>query len=162
MNSVHQLDVARYVTGLEFVRAAAEVATLHADVEVEDSAAAVMRLSNGGVASLGAAAHSPGAADKEQVEIDGTGGRIDLPDPSGARRAWLRVFLRRAWEDLPAGRRLELDVGERDTYLELLGEFVQALAEGTPLPATVDDAAAALTTVHAIYESAATARSVSV
>jgi predicted dehydrogenase len=116
MNSIHQLDLVRHVTGHSFVRASAEVATLHADVEVEDSAAAVLRLSNGGIASLAAAAHSPGATDEEQVEIDGTEGRIDLLDPSGNRGA-LRVFLRRRWEELPAGRKLDLDIGETDTYL---------------------------------------------
>jgi len=161
MNSIHQLDLVRYVTGHSFVRVSAEVATLHADVEVEDSAAAVLRLSNGGIASLAAAAHSPGATDEEQVEIDGTEGRIDLLDPSGNRGA-LRVFLRRRWEELPAGRKLDLDIGETDTYLELLRGFVLALAENKPPPVTAGDATEALATVLAIYESSATGRAVDI
>jgi UDP-N-acetyl-2-amino-2-deoxyglucuronate dehydrogenase len=160
MNSIHQLDLVRHVTGHSFVRASAEVATLHADVEVEDSAAAVLRLSNGGIASLAAAAHSPGATDEEQVEIDGTEGRIALPDPSG--RGALRIFLRRPWEELPAGRRLDLDIGETDTYLELLRGFVLALTENKPPPVTVHDATQALATVLAIYESSATGRAVDI
>src|SRR5581483_7517985 len=62
MNSIHQLDLIRYLTGLSFVRAVAEVATAYADVEVEDTAAAVLRLSNGAIVGLAAAAHSPGAS----------------------------------------------------------------------------------------------------
>jgi len=161
MNSIHQLDLVRYVTGHSFVRASAEIATLHADVEVEDSAAAVLRLSNGGIASLAAAAHSPGATDEERLEIDGTEGRIDLPDPSRNPGA-LRVFLRRRWEELPAGRKLDLDIGETDTYLELLRGFVLALTENKPPPVTARDAAKALATVLAIYESSTTGRAVDI
>lgn len=154
MNSVHQLDLVRYVTGLSFTRASAEIATLHADVEVEDSAAAALRLSNGGVVSLVAAAHSPGAADEERIEIDGAAGRIDLPDPTGSARTRLRVFRDGAWETR--------DAGESDTYLELLRSFVGALDDGTPPAATADDAAAALATVLAIYAAAHERRSVTV
>jgi 1,5-anhydro-D-fructose reductase (1,5-anhydro-D-mannitol-forming) len=157
MNSIHQLDLVRYVTGLSFVRVAAEVATLHADVEVEDSAAAVLRLSNGGVASLVAAAHSPGAVGEEEIEIDGTEGRIDLPDLSSGNAAAVRVFLRRPWEQLGAGRREVVRVGRTDTYLELLRAFARAIEDGTPPAATIDDAASALATVKAIYASARSA-----
>ena len=162
MNSIHQLDLVRYVTRLSFVRAAGEVATLHADVEVEDSAAAVFRLSNGGVASLVAAAHSPGATDEEEIEIDGTEGRIDLPDPSSEHAASVRVFLRRPWEHLAAGSREEVHVGRTDTYLELLRSFVSAIEHGTPPAATVHDAAGALAAVLAIYASATSAGTVDV
>jgi predicted dehydrogenase len=157
MNSIHQLDLVRYVTGLSFVRASAEVATLHAEVEVEDSAAAVLRLSNGGVASLVAAAHSPGASDEEQIEIDGIEGRIDLPDHSSGNAATARVFLRRPWDRLGAGSREVVEVGRTDTHLEFLRAFVRAIEHGTPPAATIEDAASALATVHAIYTSARSA-----
>jgi predicted dehydrogenase len=95
------------------------------------------------------------------VEIDGTEGRVDLPDPSGNRGA-LRVLLRRPWEQLPAGRKLDLDIGQTDTYLELLRGFVLALTENTPPPVTARDAAKALATVLAIYESSTTGRAVDI
>jgi predicted dehydrogenase len=154
MNSIHQFDLTRYVTGLSFVRAVAELATLYADVEVEDSAAAVLRLSNGAIVSLAAAAHSPGAAYEERIEIDGSAGRLDLPDPSDRNTGSLRFFLARPWSDLPAGRWLDVETSDDDVYLELLRGFVAAVQEGSPLPATADDAAAALATVLGIYESA--------
>ena len=63
MNSIHQLDAFRYVTGLSFVGVLAATATLSSDIEVEDAASATLRLSNGGLANLVATAHSPGAGE---------------------------------------------------------------------------------------------------
>jgi predicted dehydrogenase len=162
MNSIHQLDLVRYVTGLSFVRALAEVATSHADVEVEDSAAAVLRLSNGAIASLAAAAHSHGAAHEERIEIDGSAGRLDLPDPSGPDAGSVRVYLTRPWEELAAGRWLELELTRADPYLDFLGGFVAAVERGAALPATSEDAAAALASVLAIYEAASSGGAVEV
>jgi predicted dehydrogenase len=158
MNSVHQLDAVRFVTGLSFVRAQAAIATMHADVEVEDTAAAVLQLSNGAIASLAAAAHSPGAVDDERIELDGAEGRLDLPDATGDGQPGLRLFLRRRCAELPARKWVELDVDESDAFHELLRRFVQAVAEGGEPPASAADAAAALATVLAIYESAETGR----
>jgi predicted dehydrogenase len=162
MNSIHQLDLTRYVTGLSFVRALAELATSYADVEVEDSAAAVLRLSNGALGTLVAAAHSPGATHEERIELDGSAGRLDLPDPSGPDAACVRVFLTRPWNDLAAGRWLELETARNDAYLDLLRDFVAAVERGSALPATADDAAAALATVLAVYDAAASSGAVDV
>jgi len=122
----------------------------------------VLRLSNGGVASLTAAAHSPGAADEEQIEIDGGDGRIDLHDPGSGRAGELVLFLRRPWEGLAAGTRVVVNAGRSDTYLELLRGFVRSLRDGTAPPATADDAAEALATVLAIYASAGAGHTVTV
>src|SRR5262249_53865763 len=101
MNSIHQLDAVRFLTGLSFVSAAAATATLHAAVDVEDSAAAALRLSNNSVASLVASAHSPGAVKEERIEVDGAGGRMVLPDPSARERLLARLYLRPPWRNLP-------------------------------------------------------------
>jgi predicted dehydrogenase len=160
MNSIHQLDLTRYVTGLSFVRASAELATVRAGVEVEDSAAAVLRLSSGAIVSLAASAHSPGATGEERIELDGTAGRLDLPDPSGPDAGSLRVYLTRPWNELPAGRWLEVEASGEDPYLGLLRGFVEAMEQGSALPATAEDAAAALAAVLAIYEAAGTGTAV--
>ena len=158
MNSIHQLDVVRFLTDLSFVSAMALTATLHADVEVEDTAAAVLRLSNGGIANLVAAAHSAGAVAEERIEFDGAAGRLDLPDASGDGRASLRLYLRRPWRQLPAGEWLQLDVDRAEGYHALLNGVATAIHHGSRPPASANDAAAALATVLAIYESAETAR----
>jgi predicted dehydrogenase len=154
MNAIHQLDLVRFITGLDAASVAAEVATLYADVEVEDSAAAVLRLSNGAIASLAAAAHSPGAEHEERIALDGSLGRIDLPDPSGAGADELRVYANGQWDEL----RVE-GPDAYDTYVRAFFDAVRG--DGDP-PATADDAAAALATVQAVYRSAAEGRRVEV
>jgi predicted dehydrogenase len=156
MNSIHQLDAVRFMTGLSFVSAMAATATVHAAVDVEDSAAVVLRLSNDGLASLVASAHSHGAVHEERIELDGAEGRLDLPDPSAPAPLRLRLFLRRPWRDLATGEWIELEVEETDAYAELVGGVVDSIRAGSNPPASADDAAAALATVAAIYESAET------
>ncbi|MGB9821285.1 MAG: Gfo/Idh/MocA family protein [Pseudothermotoga sp.] len=51
---VHKVDLIRYLTGLEIVECTAMVGTLEKDASVEDVASAVLRLSNGGFATLDA------------------------------------------------------------------------------------------------------------
>ena len=158
MNSVHQLDAVRFVTGLSFVRAQAAVATMHADVEVEDTAAAVLRPLERCDRKPRRRRAQSGRVDDERIELDGTEGRLDLPDATGDGQPGLRLFLRRRCEELPARKWVELGVDESDAFLELLRSFVQAVAEGGEPPASAADAAAALATVLAIYESAETGR----
>jgi predicted dehydrogenase len=90
-------------------------------------------------------------------------GLFFISDRTGdPKRAQVRVFLRRPWEQLPAGRRLDLDVGETDTYRELLHGFVLALTENKPPPVSAHDATEALATALAIYQSSATGRAVDI
>jgi predicted dehydrogenase len=152
MNAIHQLDLVRHLTGLEIVSVVAETATLYADVEVEDCAAAVLRFDNDALGSLVASAHSPGAAAEERIELDGSLGRIDLPHPSESARP--RLFLRRPWNDLRAGEWIALDAPDGDPYLEYLRAFNAAVQGVGPPPAEPADAAAALGAVLAIYEAA--------
>ena len=156
MNTIHQLDLVRHVTGQEFVRAAAEIASLVAGVEVEDTAAAVLRLSDGGLVSITASAHSPGADNDERIEMDGTEGRMDLPDPYG--HGPLRLFVRRPWESVDANRWSDIDPPRRDAHAGLLRGFLEAIRHGAAVPVGAPDAAAALAAVLAIYRSAASGR----
>jgi predicted dehydrogenase len=158
MNSIHQLDALRYITGLSYVRAVAEIAALWARVDVEDTASAVLRLSNGGLVNLTACAHSPGAHGEERISIDGELGRIDLPAPLDGGP--VRLFLRHRWQDRPAGEWIDIPTAERDCYVEMVRRFVGAVQTGAEPPATAADAAAALATVLAIYESARSGRAI--
>lgn len=159
MNAIHQIDLVRFLTGQEFVRATAETATWTPSIEVEDAAAAVLRLSGGAIVSLAAAAHSAGATLEERIELDGRLGRLDLPDPYGD--GTLRVYLRRPWSDLAAGEWTDIPAIRRDPYVELIRRFAAAVTAGpevaTDLPGA-RDAAAALSTVRAMYRSAVSGR----
>lgn len=151
MNSIHQLDTLRYVTGLDFTRATGEIGTFFAPAEVEDSAAATLRLSNGAIVSLVAAAHSPGSLREQTIEIDGEDGRLDLPYPY--EPGTLRLY-DKAWSELAAPH--------VDMHARMLGAFIDAIRLCTPAPATARDAAAALAAVSAIYRSAAEGRCINI
>jgi len=151
MNSVHQLDTLRYITGLDVVSVSGEIDTFTAPGEVEDSVSATLRLSNGALVNLTAAAHSPGAAGEETIEIDGTRGRLDLPDPFGDGP--VRLYRDGAWETI--------EVPRPDSHALMLGDFLSAVIDGREVPAGAGDAAAALEVANGIYRSAAEGRTIS-
>ena len=99
MNSIHQLDAFRYITGLSFVGVLAATATLSSDIEVEDAASATLRLSNGGLANLAANAHSPGAATRNGSKSTAATGASICPNSSSGEP--VRLFLRRPWRGSP-------------------------------------------------------------
>jgi predicted dehydrogenase len=152
MNAIHQLDMLRSVTGLEMGEATGLTGTLVADVievEVEDTAAGVFRLSNGAIGSLVAGAHVAGAAAAETIEIDGTLGSLRIPDlyvPGDCS-----VYLRRAWRDLPPGTWTTVASADADPFRATIQGFCGAVRDGRPAPVGAADAAAALAVVLAIY-----------
>lgn len=154
MNTIHQLDTLRYITGLDYVSAQGEIATFHAAAEVEDAGAATIRLSNGGIVSIVASAHSPGANHDETIEIDGTQGRLDLPDPFGIAPLRLYRAASKVWS--------EIAVERPDSHLFMLESFVEAIVKDGAVPAGAEDAAAAIGAVNAIYRSAAQRRTIDI
>jgi 1,5-anhydro-D-fructose reductase (1,5-anhydro-D-mannitol-forming) len=146
MNTIHQLDTLRYVTGLDYTAATGAVATFTAPADIEDTASATLTLSNGGLVSIAAAAHAPGADHEETIEIDGTAGRLNLPDPFGTAPLRLYRNADAAWRDIPVDR--------PDSHLRMLESLVAAILDDAPVPAGAADAAAALGAVLAVYRSA--------
>ncbi len=155
MNAIHMIDVLRMVTGLELVEVSGVVGTLVADpglVEVEDTAAAVFRLSNGAIGSLAAGAHVAGMTEGETIEVDGTHGSLRMPDLYGSGSC--SVFLRRGWADLPAGAWTEVPSPPTDPFGVTIDAFAAAVREHRPAPVGAQDAAAALGAVLELYASA--------
>jgi predicted dehydrogenase len=152
MNTIHQLDTLRYITGLDYVSAQGEVATFRAAADVEDAGSATLRLSNGGLVSIVASAHSPGANHEETIEIDGTLGRLDLPDPFGIAPLRLYRSESKVWNDIAVDR--------PDSHLLMLESFADAILKDTPVPASAGDAAAAIAAVNAIYRSSTERRTI--
>jgi UDP-N-acetyl-2-amino-2-deoxyglucuronate dehydrogenase len=148
MNTIHQLDAVRYITGLDFASVSGAIATMAAPagVDVEDAASATFTLSNGGLLNLVATAHSPGAEHEETIQIDAAAGRLDLPDPFGS--APLRLYERAAgWR--------EIAIERADSHRAMLEAFLDSIHEDSPVPAGAADAAAALAAVTGLYRSAA-------
>jgi predicted dehydrogenase len=154
MNTIHQLDTLRYITGLDYVSASGEIATFRAAADVEDAGAATLRLSNGAILSIVASAHSPGANYEETIEIDGTLGRLELPDPFGIAPLRLYRSEARVWNDIAVER--------PDSHLLMLESFVDAIVNDQPVPASAADAAAAIGAVNAIYRAALERRTIDI
>jgi predicted dehydrogenase len=151
MNTIHQLDTVRYITGLDAVSVAGAVETFAAPagVDVEDAASGTITLANGAMLNLVASAHAPGASHAETIQIDGTLGRLDLPDPFGP--APLRLYERGlGWQEITAER--------PDSHRLMLQAFLDAVVDDRPVPAGATDAAAALAIVTGLYRSAAEGR----
>ncbi|HZY68517.1 MAG TPA: Gfo/Idh/MocA family oxidoreductase [Devosia sp.] len=154
MNTVHQLDTVRYITGLGYVSATGEIATFRAVADVEDAGSATLRLTNGGIVNIVASAHSPGANYDETIEIDGTLGRIDLPDPFGVGPLRIYRSESQVWN--------EVAVERPDSHLLMLDSFVGAVVKNEPEPAGAADAAAAIGAVNAIYRSVRERRTIDI
>jgi predicted dehydrogenase len=154
MNAIHALDVLRAVTGLDVTDVTGFTATLIADpaeVEVEDTAAAAFRMSNGAIGSLVAGAHVPGMTGGETIEIDGTDGALRTPDLYGPGDC--SVFLRRTWRELPAGAWTTIPSPATDPFRATIDAFSAAVRSHLPAPVGAADAMAALRVVLRLYAS---------
>jgi predicted dehydrogenase len=162
MNASHLLDAVWHLTRLAVTRVAGEAGTLlaPADVEVEDIAVATMRFENGALGSLIAGAHLAGAREgDEYFDLYGSGGQMRLPDPY--TDGPLRVFLREAWRDLPAGEWVEVRGAPAPVHQRAVEDFARAVQAGQPAPISGHDARRVLATVLALYASAAEGRAIS-
>jgi UDP-N-acetylglucosamine 3-dehydrogenase len=157
MNSIHAIDLVHAITGLVVERMAGETGTLMAEgVEVEDSASATFRLSNGAIGALVAAAHSKGASGDESVEIDGTLGSVRINDLYGS--GGCSVYLDQAWEGIEP--RIEpqtwatVNDQPADVYREATEDFFRAVCERRQAPVGAQDAEHALAAVLSLYQDA--------
>jgi len=160
MNTSHLLDALFYISGLNVTAVSAEIGTLVASVEVEDTATATLRFNNGAIGSLIAGAHIPGAHEDEYCSIYGTGGQIRLPDPYGSDP--LRIYLKQAWRDFTAGQWHSIPTQPVPVYQRAVEDFARAVRSGQCTPIDAGAARQVLAVVLAIYQSAAEHRTVTI
>jgi predicted dehydrogenase len=153
MNSSHLLDALFYITGLTATSVSAETATLVANVEVEDIAAATLRFDNGAIGSLIAGAHIPGANNDEYCWIFGTKGQIRLPDPYGSQP--LQIYLKHSHQQFSAKQWHTLALESVSVYQRAIDEYAKALQTDKCVPIDAKAARQVLAVVLAIYQSAA-------
>jgi UDP-N-acetyl-2-amino-2-deoxyglucuronate dehydrogenase len=158
MNSIHQLDLVRWITGSPYVRVMADMGAPTPGVEVEDRGVALLRLDGGAQVALAAQAHSPGARSQERIEIDGTLGRLDLPDPYTPGP--LKAYFRRPWGEFAQDRWHDIAPPTVDPHVAYLERYTSAVAEGRAAPVGTAAAAAALSAVLAIYRSSSSGEAV--
>jgi UDP-N-acetyl-2-amino-2-deoxyglucuronate dehydrogenase len=156
MNTSHLLDALWFVTDLNIVRDSAEMGTLVADVEVEDTLAAVLRFENGAVGNLFADAHIVGATAQEVFEVYGKCGTLRLPDLYSQNP--LQVYLREAWREIPANvwHTVPHTVprGQVNVFESAVQAFADSVQAGQPAPINGYDARRVLQTVLGLYRAA--------
>lgn len=152
MNTSHLLDALFYITGLKVTRVSAEVQTLVSNVEVEDTASAILYFDNGAIGSLIAGAHIKGAQHDERCFIYGTEGQIRLPDPYGSGP--LEVYLNQPMRSFTAGEWHSIALEPVQVYQQAIDDFAQAVCSGHAAPIDARAARQVLSVVLAIYQSA--------
>jgi predicted dehydrogenase len=150
MNSVHPIDLVRYLTGLEVDRVYAEYDTFLHPVQVEDAIAVLLRYSNGAIGTIqSATAAAAGREGQAPLRIFGTKGQIALGAPWAGKPA-MSIFTveRNAWEhrEPPAGK------DARTRYVE---HFARASFGEEELRVTGRDGYRALEVILAAYQAGA-------
>jgi UDP-N-acetyl-2-amino-2-deoxyglucuronate dehydrogenase len=160
MNTSHLLDALFYITGLRVTNVSAEIGTLVANVEVEDTATATLRFDNGAIGSLIAGAHISGALNQEYCSIYGTEGQIRLPDPYGSDP--LQLHVKRAWGDFAAGLWHVVPVEPVPVYQRAIEYYARALQSGGCVSIDARAARQVLSVVLAIYHSASDNKTITI
>jgi len=150
-NLVHNIDLARFVTGLEVARVSAEAGTFCTDVEVEDLALACLRYENGAIGLIDASSCFFGGADTWDVVFLGTKGQIRF----GFWRKVTEVYLTEPFGDLPAREWIKRE-GESAGWVDFHNAFAAAVRAGQTPPVTGEDGRKALEIVLAVYRAAET------
>jgi len=152
MNTIHDLNTIRYLTGLEVTRVYAEYDTFVTDVEVEDFIAVTFRYDNGAIGSLeaGSAVRGREPAGRAHNRIYGERGQLVLsPTP--------QLFLTEPYEQLPAGQWIELsqqtEAGALGPRATMVDRFAAAVLTDTEPPVTGWDGRAALEIALTAYRS---------
>jgi len=149
MNSIHDIDRIRFITGLEAERVYSEYETFLTKVEVEDFINVIIRYTNGAIGIIEASSciDRPPNGTIRGNTIYGTKGQIIEWNP-------LYVLTTEDTELGEAGKwhKIELERGgnPRTRFFE---EFAEAILSGKTPPITAEDGRKALEIVIAAYES---------
>jgi predicted dehydrogenase len=158
INLTHNLDILRYITGLEAVRVYGEWDTFVTPVEVEDEGAILLRMDNGAIGTVHAASCVPigseGPGNGSHCDrIYGTEGTLSYFMWS-AERLWLAnpdsATNRTEW------REIELAKGSPEARTGYIQDFADAVLTSKPTPLTGEDGLAMVKIVQSAYESGRT------
>ena len=150
INTVHDLNMLRFVTGLEVTRLSCEYDTLATPVEVEDIVSVAYRYANGAIGAVDACSAVRGQDPFEEIyRIYGDAGQIIRGSPP-------RIFVTNAvagltrgvWQDVPVAAD-----GPRGDRVAVVDGFARAVLAGEPPPVRAEDGWAALAFITAAYRS---------
>lgn len=150
MNTVHDLNTIRYLTGLEAVRVYSEYDTFTTPVEVEDYIAVTYRYENGAIGTLEAGSAIRGRDPFGAYNrIYGEDGQIVLSNPPKIYLTRESAGLQaRVWQDLTVPQSTR--EGGR---VAIVDGFARAVLAGQTPPVRAEDGRAALEIIVAAYQS---------
>ena len=154
-NLVHNIDLARFITGMDATRVSAEAGTFCTDVEVEDIALAALRYENGAIGLVDGCSCFYGGLDTWDLVFLGAKGQIRF----GFWRKVTEVYLTEPFGDMPAREWIKRETGG-DAWVDFHNAFAAALRAGQTPPVTGEDGRKAIEIVLAIYKSAETGQPV--
>lgn len=166
--AIHYIDLLQWLMG-EVVEVHGHAATFTHAIEVEDTAAAVLRFASGAMATLSAttaAAPSLGVSIRITGETGATAELTEFPEGTDGRVTVLAQGGAVESEPAhPAGVDPDVDLAAINGQLiphhtTQIRDFVEALGEGRAPAVTGPDATAALRILLAVYESSRTGRPV--
>jgi UDP-N-acetyl-2-amino-2-deoxyglucuronate dehydrogenase len=153
MNGIHQIDLIRYITGLEVAEVYAKMATFYHDVEVEDTISVLLEFDNGALGRIDCSCAAFGAGffpiQHKRDYIYGTDGYIFLSAPL---ETYDRMFDHRVHE-VPGLSVVGCKIKE-------LGEFASAVLNGGSCGPLAREIVRSQDVISAAYQSARTGRPV--
>lgn len=146
MNTVHNIDLLRYILGYEAASIYARRGTFASASEVEDLISVSIGYDNGAIGYIESSSWAVGKS-CDPSRIYGTEGQIILKP--------LQVYLKRQIGDYPQGAWFEPEIEEvRGGRADLAEDFVNAILSDTEPPVTGEDGKKSLEIILSAYESA--------
>ena len=147
MNTVHQIDAARFITGREIAQVSAYVVGDVMFNEVEDVIAVSFRMDNYGAGTITSSGCAAGGS-PEPDRVIGTLGQLRLGHEG-------QVFLLEPGAGYPASEWVNLKTSPvENARTELLNGFIEAIQTGQEAPIPGEAGLAALAIIRAAYDSA--------
>lgn len=145
MNLIHHFDALQVITDEQIVALHADCATLASDIEVEDSAVAILRYQGGALGTVLAGTALPGPKVFDDV-VYGSGGRIVVS------KHGVSLFTEKTSEHGPAGQWIEFPF-EQDltSKSRFVAEFVAAVLAGREVPVPASYGLGLLTLIERAY-----------
>jgi predicted dehydrogenase len=155
---VHYVDLLRWSMG-PVAEVTALCATQGHEIEVEDTALAILRFTSGAVGTIvSSTATFPGSA--QRLEVSGTAGTIVIEDGSIVRRALSDGKHAGAAPAAEPGAAANAAAIGASGHTAQLADLLDAIEEGRPPAVTPQSARAALEIVCAVYQSAQEGRTI--
>jgi len=147
MNITHDIDMLRYITGLEVTQVFSQYDTFITPVEVEDMIMVILRYSNSALGVIEASSFIK-ERESDADEIFGSEGRITLTNPP-------LVYTTKNIANFKGGewKKLEEPTSSYDPRAKYIEEFAQAVLSGQDPPIKGEDGRVALEIVLAAYKS---------